>query len=183
MKYERIFTSFIIRGWSAWGCARELAYINDLGQPAQALLARAAPLLIRVRAYLHKGKGASLVVLLRMRRKLMIDCRRLKSHAAMTAQWVLASLPRSALHGLPVEDLYWAAGSGVDLVIHHVFEALVVGGPQEDLGADLTPCEATVKDLTGEMGRSDDKNLRMHLILYRRLSIASLCAADSHVDL
>ena len=56
----------------------------------QSLLARALPLLILVRAYLHKEKGASLVVLLRIKRKLMhIDCRRLKSCAATTARWGL----------------------------------------------------------------------------------------------
>ena len=47
IKRDRIFTSFIIRGWSArW--ARERDW--------QSLLACAACLLIIVRAYLHKGK-------------------------------------------------------------------------------------------------------------------------------
>ena len=84
-KHESIFTSFIIRSWSAW-----TGLVKYPDQPAQWLLARGAPLPILVRAYLHKGKGDSLVVLLRMKQKLMnIDCRLLKSCAAMTAQWGL----------------------------------------------------------------------------------------------
>ena len=48
------------------------------------------PLLILVRAYLHKGKRASLALLLRIKKKFMnIDCRLLKSCADMTAQWGL----------------------------------------------------------------------------------------------
>ena len=51
---------------------------------------RATPLLILVCAYLHKGNGARLLVLLRIKRKLMnIDCCRLKSCAATTGWWGL----------------------------------------------------------------------------------------------
>ena len=35
----------------------------------------------------------------------------------------------------------------MDLVVHHMLEALVVGRAQEDLGVDLAPVEATVHDL------------------------------------
>lgn len=56
-------------------------------------------------------------------------------------------LPRSSLHGLPVEDLDRPAGPGVDLVVHHVLEALVVRGPDEDLGGELAAREAVIQNL------------------------------------
>ena len=88
IKRERIFTSFIIRGWSAWWVrCTWTGIVYYPGQPAQSLLAGAAPLLILVCAYLHKGNGASVTVLLRIKWKLMqIDCRLLKSRADMTWQ-------------------------------------------------------------------------------------------------
>ena len=71
---ESIFTSFIIRGWSALisACTR-IGLDNFLGQPVQSLVACAAPLLILVRAYLHWETGASpaLAALLRIERKLI----------------------------------------------------------------------------------------------------------------
>ena len=67
IKRASIFTSFIIRGWSTWWVREhEPAWINYPGQPARSLLTCAAPLLIIVRMNLHKGKGASLRVLLRI---------------------------------------------------------------------------------------------------------------------
>lgn len=55
--------------------------------------------------------------------------------------------PGAALHGLPVEDLDRAPGPGVDLIIHHVLQALVVGGTDEDLRRQLPPSEAVVQNL------------------------------------
>ena len=40
-------------------------------------------------------------------------------------------------------------GSGVDLVVHHVLESLVVGGAQEDLGVHLPASVAGVHHLGG----------------------------------
>ncbi len=45
--------------------------------------------------------------------------------------------PGSTLHGLPVEDLNGASRAGVDLVVHHVFETLVVSWAQENLRVQL----------------------------------------------
>lgn len=56
-------------------------------------------------------------------------------------------LPRTALHGLAVEDLDGAPGPGVDLVVHHVLQPLVVGGADEDLRRQLPPGEAVVQNL------------------------------------
>ena len=55
--------------------------------------------------------------------------------------------PGPALHGLPVEDLERPAGPRVDLVIHHVLQALVVGRPQEHLGVQLAAREPVVQHL------------------------------------
>lgn len=41
--------------------------------------------------------------------------------------------PGSSLHWLPVEDLDGTTGPGVDLVVHHVFQTLVIGRTDEDL--------------------------------------------------
>ena len=80
----------------------ERVRITDLDKSsrsdAHSLLACAVRLLILVRAYLHKGKGDRLVVLLRITRKLMnIVCRLLKSCAAMTGWWGLF-LPLECRH-------------------------------------------------------------------------------------
>ena len=88
-KLESIYTSYIIRGWSAFD---ERMRVTDLDKSSrsdvQLFLACAAHLLTLVLAYISsqlKGKGIKLVVLLRITRKLMnIDCARLKSCAAMT---------------------------------------------------------------------------------------------------
>lgn len=56
--------------------------------------------------------------------------------------------PRAALHGLPVENLNGAPGPGVDLIVHHVLQSLVVGGADEDLRGQLPSSEAVVQNLT-----------------------------------
>lgn len=35
----------------------------------------------------------------------------------------------------------------MDLIVHHVFEALVVSGAEEDLRGQLTTCEAVIEHL------------------------------------
>jgi hypothetical protein len=50
-----------------------------------------------------------------------------------------AAVSRAALHRLPREDLHRPAPSRVYFVVHHVLEALVVGGVEEDLGLQLSP--------------------------------------------
>ena len=55
--------------------------------------------------------------------------------------------PGPALHGLAVQDLDRAPGPGVDLIVHHVLQALVVGRPDEDLRRQLPPGEAVVQNL------------------------------------
>lgn len=57
------------------------------------------------------------------------------------------SSPRSSLHGLAGEDLDWTPRSGVNLVVHHVLQSLVVGGAKEHLCVELTTSEAIVEDL------------------------------------
>ena len=46
------------------------------------------------------------------------------------------SVPAPALGGLLVEVLELSSGPGVDLVVDHMLESLVVGGPEEDLGGE-----------------------------------------------
>ena len=64
-----------------------------------------------------------------------------------------AAVSRTALHGLPGQQGHRTPPAAVDLVIHHVLEALVVGGVQEYLGlqggTDLTVREASFKSATG----------------------------------
>ena len=45
----------------------------------------------------------------------------------------------STLHGLASQNLHGAPSSGMNLVVHHVLEALVVGRVQEDLSLQLAP--------------------------------------------
>lgn len=52
--------------------------------------------------------------------------------------------PRSALHGLSVEDLDRTTCSRVDLVVHHVLQPLVVGGPEEDLRGQFAAREPVI---------------------------------------
>ena len=113
---ESIFISFVICGCSAWWVrVRWLASINYPGHPAQSLLACAAPLLILVRANLHQGKGDSLVVLLRIKRKLMnIDCHLLKPCTTMTAQWGLLS-PQQLVSSVLLSPLVSPFSSHVSL--------------------------------------------------------------------
>ena len=54
---------------------------------------------------------------------------------------------RPALHGLSGEDLHGTTRAGVDLVVHHVSQSLVVGRPQEHLRVELAAGEAVVEDL------------------------------------
>lgn len=49
-----------------------------------------------------------------------------------------APIPGSTLHRLAGEHCNRATSPGVDLVIHHVLQSLVVGGIQKDLGFQLT---------------------------------------------
>ena len=56
-------------------------------------------------------------------------------------------MPGAPLHGLTVEDLYGTTGAGVDLVVHHVLETLVVGGTKEDLGVQLAARVSVVQHL------------------------------------
>lgn len=55
--------------------------------------------------------------------------------------------PRTALHGLAVQDLDRAPGPGVNLVIHHVLEPLVVSGTHKDLRCQLPARKAIIQDL------------------------------------
>ena len=54
------------------------------------------------------------------------------------------AVPGPALHGLPRQDLHRPPSSAVDLVIHHVLQALVVRGAQEYLSLQLAPGVAVV---------------------------------------
>lgn len=58
--------------------------------------------------------------------------------------------PRAALHGLPVEDLDGASGPGVDLVVHHVLQTLVVGWTDEDLRRQLPARETVIENLMAD---------------------------------
>ena len=122
IKRESIFTSFVVRGWSAWWSSYahtvEPHYNEVLGTMKITLLYQVShirvkkqrnikswdqqnylvirgfcyirPLYNEVPLYFRNGKGACVVVLLRIKRKLMnTDCRLLKSCAAMTARWGL----------------------------------------------------------------------------------------------
>ena len=51
-----------------------------------------------------------------------------------------AAVPRSALDWLPREQGHRAPAPAVDLVVHHMLQALVVGGVQEYLGLRTRMC-------------------------------------------
>lgn len=55
--------------------------------------------------------------------------------------------PGSSLHWLPVEDLDRTTGPWVDLVVHHVFQTLVIGRTDEDLWRQLPPREPIIQNL------------------------------------
>ena len=57
------------------------------------------------------------------------------------------TISSSTLHGLACQNLHRASASGVDFIVYHVFEALIVGWVQEDVGFQLPPCVAIVHDL------------------------------------
>mmetsp|Transcript_37572 Transcript_37572/g.94847 ORF Transcript_37572/g.94847 Transcript_37572/m.94847 type:complete len:646 (-) Transcript_37572:1836-3773(-) len=57
------------------------------------------------------------------------------------------AVARAALHRLPVQHLQRAARARVDLEVHHVLQALVVGGVQEDLSLQLAARVSVVHDL------------------------------------
>ena len=42
-------------------------------------------------------------------------------------------LPRSPLHGLPIKDLNRSPSSGMDLIIHHMLQTLVIRGANKNL--------------------------------------------------
>ena len=56
-------------------------------------------------------------------------------------------LPRSTLHRLSCENLHRTSCSGVNLIIHHVLEPLVVGWSKEHLRVQLTSSESIVQNL------------------------------------
>ena len=49
------------------------------------------------------------------------------------------SIAASSFHGLSGEHLHGSPGSTVDLVLDHVFEAMIVGWSEEDLSGDFEP--------------------------------------------
>lgn len=57
------------------------------------------------------------------------------------------TVPGPTLHGLAHQNLHGASGSRVNLVVHHMLEALVVGGAQEDLRLQFAPCVTIIHDL------------------------------------
>ena len=59
------------------------------------------------------------------------------------AQAAIAGAP---LHGLACQDLDRPTAAAVDLIIHHVLKALIVGGVEEDLCLHLAPCVPVVHD-------------------------------------
>lgn len=58
--------------------------------------------------------------------------------------------PGSPLHWLPVEDLDRAAGSRVDLIVHHVLQTLIIRWTDEDLRGQLPTGEPVVQDLSAD---------------------------------
>mmetsp|Transcript_15972 Transcript_15972/g.60416 ORF Transcript_15972/g.60416 Transcript_15972/m.60416 type:complete len:683 (-) Transcript_15972:428-2476(-) len=58
-----------------------------------------------------------------------------------------AAVLSTPLHGLAREELHGAAAARVHLVVHHMLQALVVHGAEEDLGLHLPPGVAVVHDL------------------------------------
>ena len=56
------------------------------------------------------------------------------------------TVARATLSRLPSKDLSGPSSSGVDLVLHHVLEPLVVGRPEEDLDLHLLAVEAVIHD-------------------------------------
>ena len=50
-----------------------------------------------------------------------------------------ATVARAALHRLSRQNLDWTAAPGVDFVVHHVLQALVVRRAKEDLRLQLPP--------------------------------------------
>ena len=68
--------------------------------------------------------------------------------------------PGPPLHRLPGQYLHWSPCSGVYLVVDHVLEPLVVGGANEDLRVQLTPCEPVVQNLGEGQGREGGRGRR-----------------------
>jgi len=58
-----------------------------------------------------------------------------------------AAIPAPAFYWLAHQYLEWAACTAVYLVVHHVLEALVEGGAEEDLGFELASGVAVVQHL------------------------------------
>ena len=57
------------------------------------------------------------------------------------------NLPRSTFHWLSCENLHRASSSGVNLIVHHVLEPLIVGWSKEHLRVQLTSSESIVQNL------------------------------------
>lgn len=55
--------------------------------------------------------------------------------------------PWTSFHWLSVQDLNWTPGSGVDLIVHHVLETLIICWTNEDLWRQLPPSEAIIQNL------------------------------------
>ena len=68
----------------------------------------------------------------------ILVCRKATGEGEVMLTWESCP-PGSALHGLAHQDLHGPSSTTVDLVVHHVFQSLVVGGTQEYLGIDLPP--------------------------------------------
>ena len=92
IKHDSIFTSLIIRGWSAWW-ARACDWPREIIQVRCAIIAGLRHAFADPCTHVSsQGKEDRLVVLLRITRKLMnIVCRLLKSRAAITGWWGLHS--------------------------------------------------------------------------------------------
>mmetsp|Transcript_16479 Transcript_16479/g.64296 ORF Transcript_16479/g.64296 Transcript_16479/m.64296 type:complete len:1268 (+) Transcript_16479:614-4417(+) len=97
-----------------------------------------------------------------------------------------AAVARPALHGLAREVLQGAARARVDLVVHHVLEALIVGGPDEEVRLQLPAGVAVVehfvavalvaavvehhRDLVGREGRVEGGGVALFAGVGRQLA-------------
>ncbi|GIX64653.1 uncharacterized protein BcabD6B2_40880 [Babesia caballi] len=78
------------------------------------------------------------------------------------------AVPGAPLGGLPRQHRHRPPGAGVDLVLHHVLEPLVVGGPDEDLAHDHLAGEAAVQRLVAVLAVAALEEPVRHL-LHRQL--------------
>jgi hypothetical protein len=79
---------------------------------------------------------------------LLQETRRPMSNHAITFHLpeTKATISRTTLHRLASQDLRWAAGASVDLVVNHMAQTLVVSRAEEDLGYELAPGVPVVHD-------------------------------------